>query len=86
LLGGKSELAIRQQVGTAILNTDGVTDIIQLSATLDRNTRALRISYEVNTIYTGVSSPSDTVTATTTYLVTESGVVITTEDGNPLTI
>lgn len=71
LLGGKNQALINLQCSTIILNTAGVTGIIQLSSNLDRSTRNLTISYNVSTIYQGVVSG-------TVFLLTD-------ENGNLLT-
>lgn len=52
LLGGKSVPAIELAVSTIILNTEGVTQILQVNIDLDSVTRALNISYSINSVYT----------------------------------
>lgn len=51
LLGQKNQLAINLAVNAAIINTAGVTGILQTNISLS-DTRVLTISYTVNTIYT----------------------------------
>lgn len=51
LLGGKNQGAITLAVNTTILNTTGVTGIIQTSINLTDG-RELLIQYSVNTVYT----------------------------------
>lgn len=55
LLGGKDEISINLAVSAVILNTDGVTGIIQTTITLDA-TRVLTVAYNVQTIYSTVTS------------------------------
>lgn len=50
LLGTKGTLPLELALAATILNTQGVTGILQLSVTLDSSRRVF-ISYEVNTIY-----------------------------------
>ncbi|MDR1282933.1 MAG: hypothetical protein LBK99_19240 [Opitutaceae bacterium] len=52
LMGGKSEPAILAQTRSVILGTEGVIRLNSLSATRDPRTRAIRLSYNVDTIYT----------------------------------
>lgn len=51
LLGGKNELAVNLSVNAAILNTLGVTGLLQTSARLDERTRDLTLMYRVQTVY-----------------------------------
>lgn len=89
LLGSKNEIAINLAVSAVIINTPDsfgnfpVTRLLQLSINLTSG-RRLTISYTVNTVYTGVTNPSGTIASTTTYLLTESGSILTTEDGSGL--
>lgn len=55
LLGGKSQIAIQLAVAAVILNTDGVTGILQLSVFVDVD-RKITIKYQVQTVYSKVSS------------------------------
>lgn len=55
LLGGKSQLAINLAVNAAILNTTGVTGILQTSIDLT-DKRALQITYQVQTVYSVLQS------------------------------
>lgn len=50
LLGGKETLGLELALAATILNTEGVTGLLQLSVTLD-SARRVFISYEVDTIY-----------------------------------
>lgn len=56
LLGYKDNLALTLAVSSAILNTPGVTGILQLNVSLNVN-RSFSISYQVQTTY---SSTGDT--------------------------
>lgn len=82
LLGNKSEVAINLSVGSVILNTTGVTSILELSFELDEN-RALTIAYSVNTAV-GVVTGLITEVGSLTALITQGGDVITTESGDPI--
>lgn len=55
LLGGKNELAINLAVNTAILNTQGVTGILQTNITLNA-ARQLQVTYQVQTVYSVLQS------------------------------
>lgn len=50
LLGNKNEPAILLAINAAILNTLGVTGLLQTTVNLDRN-RKLTVTYKVQTIY-----------------------------------
>lgn len=91
LLGSKNEIAMNLAVSATILNTPDsfgnfpITRLKQLSIKLTSN-RKLTISYTVNTVYTGVQNPTGQITANTSYLLTESGSILTTEDGSGLIV
>lgn len=51
LLGGKDTIAINLAVSAVILNTQDVTGLQELSLDLNRSTRALIVSYKVDTVY-----------------------------------
>lgn len=55
LLGGKDQLAINLAVNAVILNTEGVTGILQTSLTVSSN-RRISLVYRVQTIYSQLSS------------------------------
>ena len=55
LLGSKDQLSLNLAMTTTILNTEGVTGVNQLSYTLDEK-RALFVQYEVQTVYSTISS------------------------------
>ena len=56
LLGGKDLTALNVAVTATILNTEGVQGIRQISLTLNRTTRVLTVSYQVQTIYSVLGS------------------------------
>lgn len=85
LLGGKDRLALELAIAATIINTSGVTALVTLSTELDPATRLLSVSYLVNTIYTGFSNVTDSVASTVNFILTQDGIIITTEDGNPIT-
>lgn len=91
LLGSKNEIALNLAVSATILNTQDpsgnfpITRLNQLSINLDSN-RKVTISYNVTTVYTGVQNPTGTLSASTSYLLTESGSILTTEDGSGLIV
>lgn len=76
-LGGKNVLGLTRDVKTVILNTQYVTRIISLGITLD-SARDLGLSYEVDTVFPG------TIKTSARYLLTESGLILTTEGGDPI--
>ncbi len=51
LLGGKDATILQLSVNSVILNTDGVTGIIQLSSNYAAGSRKYTLSYAVQTIY-----------------------------------
>lgn len=53
--GGKDEIGLNLAISSVILNTEGVTGIIQLSINLDV-VRRLTVIYRVQTVYSVVSS------------------------------
>lgn len=55
LLGSKNEVALNLAISSVILNTQNVTGIDQLSATVDDN-RRLTIQYKVQTVYSVLSN------------------------------
>lgn len=71
-------------MNACILNTAGVTKLVSSSFNLNRNTRVLNISYTIETVYTQLSTNSNQVSATTSFLLTESGQIITTESGQQI--
>ncbi len=85
LLGSKNLLGLKLAIASTILNTRGVTGIVELSIELDQN-RRLSIRYSVNTVYTGITRPNGEVIAPVTgnFLLTENGDILTTESGDPL--
>lgn len=50
LLGGKSQIAVELAVSAVILNTSGVTGLVELSVNLS-DTRQVTIVYQVATVY-----------------------------------
>jgi hypothetical protein len=84
LLGSKNRMGLNLSISSIILNTPGVTGIIQLSINEDSN-RALTVSYSVTTVYTGYVATSTTVVSGEVgILIDESGNVIITEDGDTI--
>jgi len=51
LLGGKDQVGILLQTRQVISSRDGVTKINSVDAYLDRTTRRLSISYNIDTVY-----------------------------------
>lgn len=56
LLGGKDQTALNLAINAVILNTEGVTGMLQLGANLDETTRVFLVQYKVQTIYSVLSS------------------------------
>lgn len=84
LLGSKNTLALKLAVNSVILNTQGITAIIDVVMFLDNSTRNLSLRYVVETVYTQLSPNTGTVSGTVNFLLTESGDVLTTESGDGL--
>jgi hypothetical protein len=55
LLGNKDQLALNLAISAVILNTPGVTGLLQISVVLDVK-RNLTVTYQVQTVYSRVSS------------------------------
>ena len=80
LMGGKDLTVIKLSIASTILNTEGVTSMVNLYVNRVEN-RGLTIGYSVTTVYTDASEQNALLTQETSLLLTESGSVITTEDG-----
>lgn len=83
LLGSKNRVALELAVRSTILNTDGITGIVSLSTNLDPSTRNISMTYVLSSVYTN-NNPNSLIAATTGFILTESGDVLTTEDGGGL--
>lgn len=55
-LGSKDQAGLNLAISTVILNTDGVTGILQLRTELDPATRDFSIQYDVLTTYSSVAN------------------------------
>lgn len=86
LLGSKRVLELRLAINAVLLNTTGVTGVVELSVNLNPVTRLFSVSYTVTTVYTGITGTAATIGSTANYLLTEGGLIITTEDGSRITI
>lgn len=82
LLGSKNVIGLRTSIQTIIINTFGVTQLVQLSFNLDSN-RNLNIIYAVTTIFTGTNGEIN-VPVVNNLILTEDGSILTTELGVPL--
>lgn len=83
LLGSKNQIALELAVRAVILNTDGVTSLVDVSVDLNHTTRRMTMRYTVETTYSVINRIAP-VTGLTSYLLTEDGLVLITEDGEPL--
>ncbi len=83
LLGSKNQLALELAVRAVILNTEKVTSIVTSSTSLDSSTRRITMTYVVNTVYT-LNGVEAQISSNSSFLLTEGGDVITTEDGSAL--
>lgn len=54
LLGGGDQLALSLAVSAVILNTDGITQLTQLSISTDPTTRAVTITYAAVSVYSAI--------------------------------
>jgi hypothetical protein len=84
ILGSKDQLSANLAINAVIVNTPGVTGIVQSLALLDAK-RNFHLQYEVTTIYTGVIAPSSGSTVQGNILLDQAGNVITDQSGNPIT-
>ena len=80
LLGSKDQLALNLAISATILNTAGVSKLVQLSVNLD-DLRQITISYKVLTSFNTLTNLIEEKFA---YLLTESGDVLTTETGDEI--
>lgn len=83
LLGSKNLIALELAVRATILNTEEVVAIVDVSIDLDETTRHITMRYSVNTVYT-IANNLPPVQGLVNFLTTESGDIITTEDGDGL--
>lgn len=83
LLGSKNQVALELAVRSVILNTEGVTTLIDVQIELDHTTRRIRMQYTVETIYS-IANQTPAPVSLSSFLLTEDGAIITTESGEPL--
>lgn len=83
LLGAKNQVALELAISSVILNTEGVTGLVSLNLVLN-SARRFTLTYSVNTIYTGLGNPNTVVDVGTSYLITEDGFILTTENGDQI--
>lgn len=81
LLGSKNQIALELAVRSIILNTTGVTELVDSSVIYEPSTRVLTMKYTVNTVYTVVNTGAVPLISNTSFLLTESGDILTTESG-----
>lgn len=81
-LGSKDQISLNLAVSSVIINTTFVASVVQVSIVLEPLTRLLTITY---TVITSFGLVTDTIELPQeTFLTTEAGDIITTEDGNAL--
>lgn len=51
LLGNKDQTALNLSISAVIMNTSGVTGLLQLSSTLSHDSRRFLVQYRVSTVY-----------------------------------
>lgn len=83
-LGSKDITGLQLAVSAVIINSSGVTAVNRLSLVVDPRTRNISLSYDVDTVYTGFIGANGTLTFSGNFLLTQDGVIITTEDGSPI--
>lgn len=83
LLGSKNQLALELAVRAVILNTLEVTRLVDVSIQVEENTRRINMRYVVDTIYT-VTNGDVPIPVLTSFLLTESGDILTTESDQPI--
>lgn len=81
LLGSKNRLAIELSVRAVILNTEGVVSLVRSETVLDSLTRVISMNYTITTIFSAENNVGE-ITSSSSFLLTESGDVLTTEDGS----
>lgn len=81
LAGSKDQTTLLLNVNAVILNTVGVTGIVNSSVNYTAQTRNISLVYAVNTIYTGAANPTGIAFAGIQFLVTQSGIILTTQSG-----
>lgn len=79
ILGAKNRIELQLQVNVTILNTPDVTKLVSSEINLSTN-RHITLTYTVETVHTNVSG-ENAITASTSFLLTEGGDVLITEDG-----
>jgi hypothetical protein len=84
LLGGKNQIALNLAINATILGTENVVSLNQLTLTLT-SSRLITIVYSVNTTY-GVIPTTSVAFVPEDYLITQSGQIITTQGGLPISI
>lgn len=84
ILGSKNRIKLELDVRTVIINTTGVTRIRSVSTNVDPFTRLISMTYVVDTIYTN-ENPAFAIADTTSFLLTQDGNVLTTQDGLDIT-
>ncbi len=82
LLGSKNQVGLNLAINATILNTLYVTEMKQLSLVVNTD-RLMRATYSVNTSF-GFIVNATTEFSPSSVLLTEGGVGITTEEGNPI--
>lgn len=80
LLGTKNQVALELAVRSTILNTSNVTAIVNLTINLESSTRRITMQYTVETVYT-VTNNVVPIVSSSSFLLTEAGDILTTEDG-----
>jgi hypothetical protein len=83
LLGSKNQLALELAVRSVILNTTGVTSIVNLSINLEESTRLISMTYTITTVFTD-NSGTVPIVSNSSFLLTEAGDVLITQDGDAI--
>lgn len=85
LLGTKNPQALELAVRAVILNTVGVTSLVDVLISVDETSRKINMTYTVETVYSAVNNAGAVpIVGTSSFLLTEDGNVLTTEDGGGL--
>lgn len=85
LLGSKDRLALELAVRAVILNTKNVTGIVSVDSNFDSVDRELFLTYTVNSVLSS-SGTGEPISGTVSFLTTEDGDILTTEDGTGLSL
>ncbi len=87
LAGSKNQTAVLLAVNAVILNTQNVTGIVTSNVNYNYVNRVISITYTVNTAFSSIYNTSfSSISGGQQFLVTQSGVILTTQSGQGIII